>query len=524
MSSKDNIIITEESSDSEQVFRGKEEIDQYLYMDKPWYRYRHLCLLHFWILIITLTSTNNGYDGSMLNGLQVLQNWKDAMGNPQGAVLGALSNGNTFGGVISFAFASILADKFGRKSTIMLGVMFTILGAILQGVSTNYTFFIWARIILGFGFGISTVSSPALIAELSYPSYRETCTALYNTFWNFGAIIAAWVTFGTQPITNSYSWRIPSYLQGAMPVVQMIFIWWIPESPRYLVAKGKTDAARKILLRYHTGNDGTQQGQMLVDFEIQEITAALEMEKLQSNSRYIDFIKIPTYRKRLFLLIFTAIIMQLSGNGLVSYYLNKVLDTIGITEPKRQLEINGCLMIYNMVLAWAAAFAAPYFKRRTLFLASITIMLASYIIWTALSARFAMTGFKDHSLANSVLAFIFIFYLGYNTANSGNSVLYVSEILPFTIRAKGINVFFLSQNMVLLFNGFVNPIAMDAIEWKYYIVYCCVLAVELAIVYFFYVETSGYTLEEVARAFGDDDLVHVTNLEKPNVEHVEKLA
>lgn len=57
----------------------------------------------------------------------------------------------------------------------------------------------------------------------------------------------------------------------------------------------------------------------------------------------------------------------------------------------------------------------------------------------------------------------------------------------------------------MIFSGFVNSIAMSAIEWKYYIVYCCILAVEAAIAYFTFVETSGHTLEEVAEVFGDSE-------------------
>ncbi|EGW34642.1 uncharacterized protein SPAPADRAFT_57693 [Spathaspora passalidarum NRRL Y-27907] len=529
---KDNQIIDQESVsdhlDLQEHILEKGEIDQYLYLDKPWYKYKHFLILHWFVFLVTLTSTNNGYDGSMLNGLQVLDDWQHAMGHPTGAVLGALANGNTFGGLISFGFAAWFSDKFGRKTSIVVGQSFTILGAILQGASTNYAFFICARIILGAGFGLSTVSSPSLISELSYPKFRDTCTALYNTFWYFGAIIAAWVTFGTQPIPSAYAWRIPSYLQGALPLVQVLLFWWVPESPRYLISKGKDDKAREILHTFHCGNDGTEQAHRLVEFEVKEIKAALELEKVSNNASYFDFVTIPTFRRRLFLLIFTAVIMQLSGNGLVSYYLNKVLDTIGITDAKKQLEINGCLMIYNMVISWAAASVCQYLRRRTMFLSCITGMLVAYVIWTILSARFALGGFTDTSLANGVLAMIFLYYLAYDIGANGLPVLYVTEILPYSHRAKGLNVFFFSQNVILLYNGFVNPIAMDAIEWKYYIVYCCILAVELVLVYFFYVETSGYTLEEVARAFGDDPETTLTHLssapDKAAIEHAEKLV
>ncbi|KAG7660388.1 HXT2.4 [[Candida] subhashii] len=526
---KEQHIADQESVSDQIELQGhileKGDIDEYLYFDKPWYKYKHFLILHFYVFIISLTSTISGYDGSMLNGLQILEDWNDAMGHPEGAVLGALANGSVFGGIISFIFASWFSDKFGRKTSIYVGQSFTILGAILQGVSTNYTFFIWSRIILGMGFGLSTVSSPTLISELSYPKFRETCTAIYASFWYFGAIIAAWVTFGTQPIPSSYAWRIPSYLQGALPVVQVLIFWLIPESPRFLISKGKEDKARNILMKYHCGNDGTEQAHKLVEFEVKEIKAALELEEICATSSFFDFVKIPTYRKRLFILLFTGVIMQLSGNGLVSYYFTKVLDTIGITDARKQLEINGCLMIYNLIISWIAASICQYFRRRTLFLLCIGGMFISFVIWTILSARFALGGFQDTGLANGVLAMIFLFYGAYDLGANGLPMLYVTEILPYSHRAKGINIFFLANNVIVLFNGFVNPIAMDAIEWKYYIVYCCVLAVELVLVYLLYPETSGYTLEEVAKVFGDDPETSLTHLssapQKMVVEQVE---
>lgn len=121
---------------------------------------------------------------------------------------------------------------------------------------------------------------------------------------------------------------------------------------------------------------------------------------------------------------------------------------------------------------------------------------------------------------------IFLFYFAYNTGANGLPYTYVAEIFPYSHRAKGMSILFVSIQVVLVFNGFVNPIAMDAIDWKYYIVYCCALFVELLISIFFIVETSGCTLEEVTKVFGDDPEEFITHLlvsAKPEIEHSEKM-
>jgi hypothetical protein len=76
--------------------------------------------------------------------------------------------------------------------------------------------------------------------------------------------------------------------------------------------------------------------------------------------------------------------------------------------------------------------------------------------------------------------------------------------MPFTIRAKGMAVQGLCVNLALFFNSYINPIALNAIGWKYYLVYCIWLIVELFVVWKFYVETKGRTLEELAEIFDGD--------------------
>lgn len=488
------------------------DINDYISDKRPFYKVPHLRYLSFCIFLTTLTSTNNGYDGSMLNGLQSMTRWAAYFGHPTGYVLGALSNGVTFGILLSFPIAPFLADRYGRKFVIILGQSLNVLGLILQGASTNYAFFLVSRIIIGAGSGIATVGSPTLISEISHPNHREVSTFSYNVCWYLGAIIPAGVSLGTIKIESNACWRIVSYLQAAIPVFQLALFWMVPESPRFLIARGKRDKAEQVLRKYHTGNSDDPRDIALVQYELNEIEAAIAFERKNSNVKYTDFIKKPGFRKIIFLVMFTGVIMQLSGNGLVSYYLNKVLNSIGITDERKQLQINVCLMVYNFVICCCVCLTAGYFKRRTLFITCVSGMLLTYIIWTVLSAVNQERNFADKSLGSGVLAMIFFYYLFYNIGVNGLPFLYVTEILPYSHRAKGMNIFQFTQTVVQIYNGFVNPIAMDAIEWKYYIVYCCILVVELIVVLLFYVETSGCTLEEVALIFNiSPDLNGVIN-------------
>jgi MFS family permease len=205
------------------------------------------------------------------------------------------------------------------------------------------------------------------------------------------------------------------------------------------------------------------------------------------------------------IIIALAFFSQWSANGLVSYYLNKVFDTIGITDPTIQLLINGILQIWNLAWALGAAAVVDRVGRRPLFLISTVGMLISFAIQTACSAVYANT--KNDNAAHAVIAFIFIYYAFYDVAFSPLIVSYTVEILPFNIRAKGFTVFNFAISLSLIFNQYVNPIALDAIAWKYYLVYVAWLVFELVFLYFFIVETRNRTLEETAALFDGEDAV-----------------
>ena len=509
----------------------------------PWWKTRHLLVLNWLILIVSLTSTNTGYDGSLLNAFQSMPDWMSAMGQPEGAVLGAIANGVVFGVLLSTLVASTISDRLGRRHAITIGDVIMIIGTIIQSCAgtwlhvngndkqetsrRTYAMFLVARIILGFGNGVATIASPPLISELSYPTHRQAVTAFFNSNWYLGAIISSWVSFGTRNVGRNWSWRIPSIIQGFFPLAQICLIYFVPESPRFLISKGRNSEAREILLKYHGGGNEEECG-ALVDFEMSEIELAIEQEKYANHFSYLSFFKTPGNRKRLFILCFLGVIMQLSGNGLVSYYLSIVLNSIGITSTSQQLIFNGGLMIYNYGISIIInLFAHNHTRRRTVFITSVASMLLTYVIWTILSAINQQRNFEDSSLGKGVMAMIFLYYLAYNLGLNGLPYLYLTEILPFTIRTKGINLCVLVQQIIQIYNGFVNPIAMDAIEWRYYIVYCCILAVELVVVYLTWVETSGRTLEEVVEVFGesitDHDIEHLKK-NKAMAEHRENVS
>lgn len=167
------------------------------------------------------------------------------------------------------------------------------------------------------------------------------------------------------------------------------------------------------------------------------------------------------------IIVALAFFSQWSGNGLVSYYLNKVFDKIGITDPGVQLLINSILQIWNFAWAVFAALMVNRLSRRFLFLVSASMMTLFYMAQTICFAEYAEH--QSPSSGHALVAFIFLFFAAYDIAFTPLIVSYTVEILPYNIRAKGFTVFNFVISLALIFNQYVNPIAFDALSWKYYV-------------------------------------------------------
>ncbi|THV00456.1 general substrate transporter [Dendrothele bispora CBS 962.96] len=499
---------------------------------RKWHNNRRLIALHAWIVLILITASTNGYDGSMMNGLQSLPQWKGYFNNPSNSKLGLLNAIQNIGSLAAYPFAPYISDGIGRKKAIILGAFIMCAATAIQTAAQSVGMFIGARFLIGFGLTFASNAAPMLVTEISYPSYRAPLTSTYNSLWYSGAIVAAWTTFGTFKVQNTWAWRIPSALQGLPSVLQIFMVWFMPESPRWLVSKGREDEALEILAYYHA--DGNRWGSFtkfkisakasrlltadredpLVRYEFEEIKASIDFDKnVAANVGWKALIQTPGNRKRMRIIVAIAFFSQWSGNGLASYYLNKILDDINITSATIQLLINAILATWNLFWALLASAMVNRFGRRLMFMTSCIGMLVFFIAQTISFSLFLQHGSPD--AAHSVIAFLFLFYAAYDIAFTPLIVSYTVEILPFHLRAKGFNVFNFTISLALIFNQYVNPIALgkSAENSLGATTSCIVVGSALrpfSAIFVHVVETKGLTLEETAALFdGEDAAKHI---------------
>lgn len=294
-------------------------------------------------------------------------------------------------------------------------------------------------------------------------------TAVYNCLWNVGAIACTWLTFGTKRFENDWSWRVPALSQAFPSIIQLIFIFFIPESPRWLIAKGRNEEALNILGKYHANGDLTHP---TVQYEFHEIKETLRIEfQYQNSSSYLDFFRTRGNRYRLLLLASLGLFSQWSGNGLISYYATDVYDSIGITDKDMQLCLSGGLTMMSLIVSVTCALLVDRFGRRPLFIAATASMCVCFVMWTIASSQQE----RRHSVpaGRAVIAMIWVYSFAYALAWTGLLVAYTVEILPFKIRAKGLMVMNVFIQVALAVNQWVNPFGFQHLKptWKFYSIY-----------------------------------------------------
>ncbi|KAG6841299.1 hypothetical protein C0991_012469 [Blastosporella zonata] len=180
-----------------------------------------------------------------------------------------------------------------------------------------------------------------------------------------GAIVAAGTTLGTFKMHSNWGWRIPSLLQLVPSALQITFIYFMPESPRWLISKGRGDEAMAILVKYHAEGDATSE---FVKAEYVQIEKTLELERETESVGWTELIATSGMRRRILVGGFLGLATQWSGNGLTSYFLARILDNVGVHDNHTKNVINLGITCWGFFNATIFALTSSRFKRRTIYL------------------------------------------------------------------------------------------------------------------------------------------------------------
>ncbi|KAI5928814.1 general substrate transporter [Camillea tinctor] len=400
-----------------------------------------------------------GYDQGMMGGVNNAKDYIDLMGfgyvDPvteepiitdsllQGGIVSVYYLGTLFGCLLG----GWVGDKIGRIRTIAVGSVWAIIGACLQCSAMNHDWMICARAVNGIGTGILNAIVPVWATETAEYTSRGQFIAIEFTVNIFGVVVAYWLEFGLSYIDNgesAFRWRFPIAFQIIPLLLLLAVVWFLPESPRWLVKEGRNEEAQYILrrLRGSTGEDLKR-----AELEFQDIRniVALESRESKKNSYFHMLFGIGSGElhtgRRVQLVIWLQIIQEWVGIAGITVYAPTIFRIAGFDTVKSQW-ISGLNNIFYMFATLICVFTLDRIGRRwTLYWGAvgqgISMFLAGAFSQLGQEATRNGDSAKATSYGAAAASFVFIYTSIFGATWLTVPWLYPAEIFPLQVRAKG---------------------------------------------------------------------------------------
>ncbi|KAH8198780.1 hypothetical protein TruAng_007055 [Truncatella angustata] len=433
--------------------------------------------LTFWVTVACATDmTLFGYDQGVFGGVIVTPDFLDLLGIADNATMQstvtAIYDIGCFLGAISTIW---VGERLGRKKTILVGTTIMSIGAILQVAAFGVPQMIVGRIVAGIGNGMNTSTAPVWQGETSKASWRGKLIVIEMIMNIFGFMLSNWVTFGLSFASGSIAWRLPLAIQFIFIFILYGTVPWLPESPRWLIAKGRIEEAEVILADL----EALEADEPYIVTQSKDIQWAVNYEKENT----IPWSKLlrgktgphgGTSTIRRLILGMGAQAMQPCNS--VSYLL---FSTIGIPNVER----------------WGRRKMMMYAAAGQFFCYMIITICIRY------SEDPGIGSTANVQWAKASIAFFFLYYVFFGIGWQGVPWLYPTEINSLSMRTKGAALGTATNWIINFMVVEITPIGIASIGWRFYIIWTVFNFSFIPIVYLFYPETADRSLEDVDRFF-----------------------
>lgn len=459
----------------------------------------------FVILLMSLGSIGYGYNASIIATTLAQPSFisyfqLDTRAN--GTELIATTNGlYQAGGFLAVFTVSWLADKWGRRFAIGVSALLNLVsGAGLAG-SVNIGMFIFFRFLAGAGAFMIVAAVPIWMNEVVPPSVRGIMVDCHCVGLLLGYTSATIVGYGFFNLSPSHTaaWRGPLSFQCLPVLLLLLGIRWMPESPRWLLSQDRVEEAEKILNKLH----GPEEARI----ELHQIRTALNADRHLEKSWWSMFAK-KSYRKRSFLAMGMAASIQTSGILVVNNYGPTIYGSLGFDTNKQLIYQIGwcCTALGTGIMSF---FIIDRFRRPTLLSLGVGGCALCLVILCALVGKFASSPEKletpNRTALNAAVGMIYLLTACYQLGLDGVQFAYLGELFPYQIRAKGMVLGIATicgMNIMWLQTA---PVAFEQIGYKFYICFFVPGLIAATIIWFYFPDTLGIPLEEIARLFGDHE-------------------
>lgn len=427
-----------------------------------------------WSITAALAGFLFGFDTVVISGaeqkLQLIWNSSDRF---HGLVV---ISSALWGTVLGAMFGGIPTNKLGRKQTLIwIGVLYFVSALGSSLVNDPWTFAVF-RFIGGLGVGASTIAAPAYVSEIAPKKYRGTLVSLYQFNIVFGILIAFLSNYLLSGLGEN-AWRFMIGIEAVPALIYCIFVFFVPKSPRWLLAKGRKEEARKILRLINASKD--------VESQIQELESSFGIEETEEN------IFMKKYRFPLLLAFLISFFNQFSGINAFLYYAPRIFEKAGLEQSTALLSSIG-IGATNLIFTLVGVFLIDRLGRKQL----MYIGSFGYIISLSLVAMAFLLGWQGMA----VPLFLFLFIAAHAIGQGAVIWVFISEIFPNHIRASG-QAFGCSTHWVLAaIIPALTPWAINVIgAGIVFAFFAFMMVLQLVFVHFMMPETKGISLEDLAK-------------------------
>jgi MFS family permease len=230
-------------------------------------------------------SWGTGFDSSLFSALNSNTQWHTYYNIPlQGGSLGIVTAMITIGYIAGAFLAGPATDRWGRRGGMLSGSAVIVVSGILMAAGTNRSSFMAGRFFTGVGASICSAAGASWVAESAPPQWRGPATYLFNSLYLPGAILSSGIAAGTGHMHSNWSWRIPVIVQIVPSAIVVLFVWFLPESPRWMILNDRFDEAKNFISTYHA--DGNEDAP-LVMLQMLEMRQAISQDA--SDKRWYDY-------------------------------------------------------------------------------------------------------------------------------------------------------------------------------------------------------------------------------------------
>lgn len=399
--------------------------------------------------------------------------------------------------------SAYLCDHFGRRTSIRIGGIVYLVASLIQIFMPNLTALIIGRCIQGLGVGILSVTVPIYQCEIAPGNGRGLFVAIEYLCLNAGYALSAWVGYAFFfYIPREISWRGPYIIQAFLAIVLVLWTFFLPETPRWLIKNGFRREGMVTLADLHAKGDIYDP---LVAKSYAGIRAAIALEYRIGEATWAQLFT--QYTRRAVVGITCQLFAQFNGINAILYFLPENLTRAGFKISRSLLYAGACALVYCGGTI-PTMFLVDTWGRRKLLLAGSAGLVCALALIGGLQyhADTIPMGPARISTADGLFAGVCIYLFIFGATWGPIPWLLSAEIFPLRARAKGMA---LSTSVNWISNfiiAFITPPLFGSIQGGYYFLLLGFTVISGVFVYFVYPETAGKTLEELGEVFGDNPL------------------